>query len=223
MNKDNTAESVRKIKQTFRFYMNGVAAHSMSIKGSTYKIAWGVSLQHLKEIAAEYEKDEELAKALWISEVRECKIIAMILYPIEKFTPETAEKWMTEINTQELAELYVMLLMQYVSFDKQIAFKWLEQEDNLYKICAYNIIGRNFINSKCIPETVAENSDKDNTKEQPKLIAGLTTEQINIYIAHARHSYNDEDRQLRHAVANSLIHLSELHRKYEPIVNEILG
>ena len=41
------------------------SAQSMRDKGVQYKLNWGASLLHLREMAAEYEKDYDLAIALW--------------------------------------------------------------------------------------------------------------------------------------------------------------
>ena len=96
---------VRTIKQSFRLLMNGVTAQSMRDKGVQYKLNWGASLLHLREMAAEYEKDYDLAIALWKEPIRECKILATLLMPTEKLLPEVAEIWMEQTETQEMAEL----------------------------------------------------------------------------------------------------------------------
>ena len=71
----NTEEKVRKIKQSFRLYMNGVAAQSMRDKGMDYKINWGITLPHLREMAAEYDKDKALATALCAAPAWDCSML----------------------------------------------------------------------------------------------------------------------------------------------------
>ena len=65
MEKEKVEATVRTIKQSFRLLMNGVTAQSMRDKGVQYKLNWGASLLHLREMAEEYEKDYDLAIALW--------------------------------------------------------------------------------------------------------------------------------------------------------------
>ena len=78
---DQTHEKLKKIKQSFRLLMNGVASRSMRDKGADYKINWGISLPDLQQMALEYGKDYELAIELWKEDIRECKILATMLMP----------------------------------------------------------------------------------------------------------------------------------------------
>ena len=55
MEKEKVEATVRTIKQSFRLLMNGVTAQSMRDKGVQYKLNWGASLLHLREMAAEYD------------------------------------------------------------------------------------------------------------------------------------------------------------------------
>ena len=96
MEKEKVEATVRTIKQSFRLLMNGVTAQSMRDKGVQYKLNWGASLLHLREMAAEYEKDYDLAIALWKEPIRECKILATLLMPTDQLLPEVAEIWMEQ-------------------------------------------------------------------------------------------------------------------------------
>ena len=69
-------ETIKDIKGQFRLFMNGVASQSMREKGLDYKLNFGIELPRLKEIAARYEKNHEVAQALWKENIRECKILA---------------------------------------------------------------------------------------------------------------------------------------------------
>ena len=64
-------EKLKGIKRSFRSVMNGVASHSMREKGVGYKLNWGVSLVHLREMADNYGKDYDLAIALWKEDIRD--------------------------------------------------------------------------------------------------------------------------------------------------------
>ena len=63
------------IKGQFRLFMNGVVSQSMREKGLDYKLNFGIELPRLKEIASRYEKNHEVAQALWKENIRECKIL----------------------------------------------------------------------------------------------------------------------------------------------------
>ena len=60
-----TLEKIREIKKQFRLFMNGVVSQSMREKGLDYKLNFGIELPRLKEIAAKFEQNHEVAQALW--------------------------------------------------------------------------------------------------------------------------------------------------------------
>ena len=88
-----TQEKIREIKKQFRLFMNGVVSQSMREKGLDYKLNFGIELPRLKEIAAKFEQNHEVAQALWKENIRECKILAGLLQPIDTFYPEIADIW----------------------------------------------------------------------------------------------------------------------------------
>ena len=97
---EETNEKLKAIKRSFRTVMNGVASHSMREKGVGYKLNWGVSLVHLREMAATYGKDYDLAIALWKEDIRECKILATLIMPAERLLPEVADIWLEQTTSQ---------------------------------------------------------------------------------------------------------------------------
>ncbi len=142
---EETNTKLRKIKQSFRLYMNGDASRSMREKGVDYKLNWGVPVPTLKTMATEYGKDYELAIALWKENIRECKILATMIMPAEKMLPEVVDIWMEQTPTQERAELAAFNLYQYLVYAPVLAFKWLASDDDLRQICSYQILARLFM------------------------------------------------------------------------------
>ena len=107
-------DKLKQIKSRFRLLMNGVASQSMREKGIGYKINWGISLPALKGLAVEYGKDYELAIELWKEDIRECKILATLIMPVEAVRPDLAELWVGQIENQEIAEMAAFNLFQYI-------------------------------------------------------------------------------------------------------------
>ena len=105
-------EQLKDIKTQLRLSMNGVVSQSMREKGLDYKLNFGVELPRIKSIAAAYEKSHDLAQALWKENIRECKILAGLLQPIDTFFPEIADIWVEDIRNIEIAELTCMNLFQ---------------------------------------------------------------------------------------------------------------
>lgn len=126
--------TVRQIKRSFHSLMNGVASQSMRNKGLDYKVNWGVSVPHLKEMAAEYEKNYSLAVELWKEDIRECKIMATLLMPASEMPVEVVDIWMEQTHSQEIAELAVFHLYQYLEAAPIFAYRWMASEHPLYQL-----------------------------------------------------------------------------------------
>ena len=140
----HTHEQLKAIKQSFRSMMNGPAAASMRERGTAYKLNWGVALPLLRQMAAEYGRDYDLAIALWKENIRECKILATMIMPPDRLLPEVADIWMEQTPTQELAEIAASCLYQYLPYASVMAYEWMATDKPYYQIAAYTILGRLF-------------------------------------------------------------------------------
>ena len=83
--------------------MNGAASAGMREAGIEYKLNYGVGIPQLKQIASEIGKDPELAVSLWKEDIRECRILAALIYPDDQFMPDMADLWVEQIVFPEVA------------------------------------------------------------------------------------------------------------------------
>ena len=135
-------EKIREIKKQFRLFMNGVVSQSMREKGLDYKLNFGIELPRLKEIAEKFEKNHEVAQALWKENIRECKILAGLLQPIDTFYPEIADIWVEDMRYPEIAELTCMNLFQHLPYASEKAFEWMADEREYFQFCGYMLMTR---------------------------------------------------------------------------------
>ncbi len=135
-------EQLKDIKTQLRLSMNGAVSQSMREKGLVYKLNFGVELPRIKGIAASYEKNHALAQALWKEDIRECKILAGLLQPVDTFLPEIADIWVDTMPTVEIAELTSMNLFQHLPYAPAKAFRWIADERELAQICGFLTIAR---------------------------------------------------------------------------------
>lgn len=135
-------EQLREIKTQFRLAMNGAVSQSMREKGLVYKLNFGVELPRIKAIAMGYKKDHALAQTLWKEDIRECKIMAGLLQPVETFLPEIADIWVEDIRNIELAELTSMNLFQHLSYAPAKSFHWIADEREYFQVCGFLTIAR---------------------------------------------------------------------------------
>ena len=151
-----TQETIKEIKKQFRLFMNGVVSQSMREKGLDYKINFGIELPRLKEIAAKFEKNHDVAQALWKENIRECKILAGLLQPVETFYPEIADIWIEDMHYPEIAELTCMNLFQHLPYASEKAFQWMADEGEYFQFCGYMLMARLLMQGKEMSER-AEN------------------------------------------------------------------
>jgi len=137
-----TNETIKEIKKQFRLFMNGVVSQSMREKGLEYKINFGIELPRLKEIAAKFEKNHDVAQALWKENIRECKILAGLLQPVETFYPEIADIWVEDMHYPEIAELTCMNLFQHLPYASEKAFEWMADEREYFQFCGFMLMAR---------------------------------------------------------------------------------
>ena len=130
-------EQLKDIKTQLRLSMNGVVSQSMREKGLDYKLNFGVELPRIKSIAAAYEKSHDLAQALWKENIRECKILAGLLQPIDTFFPEIADIWVENIRNIEIAELTCMNLFQHLPYAPAKSFHWIADEQEYVQTCGF--------------------------------------------------------------------------------------
>lgn len=138
-------EIIRDIRKRCRMAMNGIASASMRGYGLNYKLNFGVSIQKIKEIAARYESDKDLAETLWLDGTRELKILATLLYPTEQFTIETANRWVAQIPNQEIREQICVNLFQTTDFADEVSLEWINNEDDNVRSTGYWLLVRRLL------------------------------------------------------------------------------
>lgn len=109
------------IHARFRQLRNGEVVDNLAAQGITYRLAWGLESYRLREIAQEFELSAELAETLWAEDVRESKMLATRLYPIDDMTEEKALGWIADIKYAELADQMCMNLLAKLPFASHLA------------------------------------------------------------------------------------------------------
>lgn len=133
---------LKEIKTQLRLSMNGSASASMRERGLKYKLNFGVELPRIKQIASQFEKNHDLAQALWKEDIRECKILAGLLQPIDTFFPEIMDIWIEKMPSVEIAEMTCMHLFQYLPYAPQKSLQLIANEGEYQQICGYLTIAR---------------------------------------------------------------------------------
>ena len=132
--------SLNEIKSELRLYMNGPLAQSLRERGLKYRLIFGVELPRLKEIAAKYKQDHNLAQALWKEDIRECRILAGYLQPTETFLPDLADIWLEAMHDTEIIDYTCMNLFRRLPYAKDKAFQWMASEAVLTQYAGFRLM-----------------------------------------------------------------------------------
>lgn len=132
------------IHADLRSAMNGIAARSIRESGMAYRLVYGIELPRLREIASAYAPDRHLAQELWQEDVRECKMLAIMLYPIGDFDRDMATLWVEAIQPSqvELAQLLAMDRLTHLPDAADLAFQWIAEERPMFQLCGFLVITR---------------------------------------------------------------------------------
>lgn len=92
------------LRKHLKSRMNGKTTEQMQNGQITYAENYGVSLQHVKELASNLTYTPAEYKLLWKSNIREAMLIAAINFPTELATPDELTTWANTTNTADMAE-----------------------------------------------------------------------------------------------------------------------
>ncbi|MDL2243364.1 DNA alkylation repair protein [Bacteroidales bacterium OttesenSCG-928-J19] len=134
---------IQQIRQKLYLRRDGASSASMREKGLEYKLNWGVPVYTLKEIAREYTPDPALADELWKQNTRELKLLATLLYPVEKF--DKIEEWGSAITSIELAEQAVLNLFSKLPTASRYATRWIASDEEYLRLMGYLLFIRLFM------------------------------------------------------------------------------
>lgn len=194
-------DDVKKIKRSFRLFMNGVASSSMRDKGLEYKINWGIPVTRLRDMAAQYAPSVALAERLWESDVRECKILATMLMPAERFSEPMALSWLSACNNQEMVEMLVFNLVQNMPGVETFVVSLLCSDERNAPLAALHLVSR----------LVARQN-----------VAFMTDEVVSSFAQLVIKALNGTDAVLKHAALNSVTRYVDRELKGADKVVELL-
>ena len=195
-----TTEKLQLIKRDFRSLMNGTAAASLREKGLHYRLIFGVEWPQLMRLSAEIGKDHDLAQALWKEDIRECRLLAGLIQPVETFSLELADVWIETMHYPEEAQYTVLSLFQHLPHVSEAAFNWIARSEEMYRLCGWLVLARLFM--KGVP---------------------LNTRSEDEFIDQAETSLQDPSLAVRVAARNAVLKYSLIGEREEHRVGKIIG
>ena len=153
------------IMKELRASMNGILSARMREAGMPFHLIFGVELPRLQNIAEEFPKDADLANRLWNENIRETRLLAIMLMPPEAFSVETANNRAETMVTAEEAQVLAMLLLPKVARAKETCLEWLIGGKSLPSTCACLCLRHLLIRG-----AILSNEEKQNIEECLTLI-----------------------------------------------------
>lgn len=108
---------MKEIKHLFFTYRNGAMADTLRRYGMPHKMIFGLEIPRIAEIARGLTPSAELADALWADrDVRESRLLAAYLFPVDSMTEEKALALAAGVRTQEEADMLAFRLFKRLPF-----------------------------------------------------------------------------------------------------------
>ena len=124
------------IKKELRACMNGVLSAKMREAGMPFRLIFGVELPRLQSVAKEFHQDADFANQLWNQNIRETRLLAIMLMPAEDFTAEMSNIWAGTMVTAEEAQIMAKMLLSKTNHAKETSISWLKEGKPLPSVCA---------------------------------------------------------------------------------------
>lgn len=185
------------MKADLRAAMNGVASAAMRQAAEAkaketgqnpaatadYRVNFGVELPRLQALADELREENKhqlpaLAQALWKEQVRECRILGMLIYPPENMDAELADLWVDDIRTVEIAQLAAMHVLSRFPGAADAAFRWVASEQEMKQILGFYTLIHIVRRTPLKPRSTAELRDQAQ--------AALSSENLQLQLAAQR-------------------------------------
>lgn len=129
------------IKKEFFAYRNGIIAQKLRAAGDPHTTIMGCQLADVITITSRYEKNAELAQALWNNvNHRECRMAATMLYPIEDFKMETALAWCENVESVEIADVLCHRLLRHLPYANELWQQLLRCDKMLTRYTAWRLL-----------------------------------------------------------------------------------
>ena len=133
---------ISEIRRKIKLSMNGIVSEQMSEKGILYKQNYGVTVPRIKEIAAEFSPNHDLAQRLWNLQIRETMIMATLLEPTDKFTIKLANEWAEQFDQIEIVEQSCMNLYARLPFSTELCTEWVSSKNHWIHIAGFILAAR---------------------------------------------------------------------------------
>lgn len=172
--------SLPEIKQRLYAMRNGMLADSLRHSGSPFKVIFGLNLPQIIEISNDIPKSIEIAEELRRNSTsRECQLLAPMIYPSEKLTLPEAEKWVTENESPEVADILCMKLLRRTLFAIELVDTLMASQRPMNRYTGLRLV-LNFLSHETEKAKAYASAEFKLDHPQTKAIAYSVLDEINL-------------------------------------------
>lgn len=142
LDNNETEKQFQDLLKVIRLRQNGDVSEAMTQRGIQYKMNYGVSLPHLRELAKKYESNHLLALKLWNKQWRETMILATLLDEPNQVSEEQMDFWTKSFENAEIAEQASTNLWVKTKFAFIKALEWCRGKKHFVRFAGVHLIGR---------------------------------------------------------------------------------
>lgn len=133
---------LNEIKKEFFALRNGIIADTLRKAGMHYKVIFGLQIPQIAGIASKFTPSAELAMELWKDRnVRESRLLASYLFPLESVDMRMALELASDVQTQEEADMLAFRIFRRLDFAKEL-MKEMKKNNNDIPPYAVNSLKR---------------------------------------------------------------------------------
>jgi len=137
-----------KVIKKLKSLSNPEAIIGMARYGITPENTYGASIPSLRKIAKEIGISHKLAQQLWITDIRETRILASMIDDLDMVTEEQMENWVNEFNYWEICDQCCMNLFEKTKFAYKKAVEWSSREKEFIKRAGFVLMARLAVSDK---------------------------------------------------------------------------
>lgn len=162
---ETSFNEMQTLKRRFFAMRNGVIADVLRKAGSPHRIIFGLNLPQIAEIAASYNKSNDLAERLWANTTtRESMLIAPMLADRDKFDESDARRWLGSAPSYEVIDVLCLKLLRYCDFAIPLAESLRQSDRQLDRYAGlrlmFNLVGSQTEKAQAYAENaIASESD----------------------------------------------------------------
>ncbi len=137
-----SSEKYKQILNKVHLSENRVVADMLHNSGLQYRTIFGVNIVDLREIAKGFAPDHELAIELWEKDIREMKILSLLIDDPAKIAPEQMDRQVSEFNNPEIIEQACYATFPKVPFAIEKAMSYCQHDNHYIKATGYTLAAK---------------------------------------------------------------------------------